>query len=188
MEGMTKLESRHPTVRDRTADTRGIVHQSPQIHATERIARRRHKAWPGVAAILFAHVLDRQLASGRPPAAGRMVAARSEYLLSAARWELAQSWLRVLDQARRAPTARNPHAPLCRARILDAEGDVRTMLGALSSGRGVSPRGVAMAGLLLSDGTGPLYNRNCPVNLPAALRVVTSHLEATGPLARAARP
>jgi hypothetical protein len=36
-----------------------------------------------------------------------------------------------------------------------------------------------MAGLLLSDGTGPLYNRNCPVNLPAALRVVTTHLETT---------
>jgi len=178
MEAMTTLESRRPTVRDRTADTRGIVNQSPELPTTERIAHRRHQAWPGVVAILFGHVLDRQLASGRPPAAGRMVAARAEYLLSA-RWELAQSWGRVLDQARRAPTARNPHAPLCRDRILDAEGDVRTLLDALSSGRGVSPRGVAMAGLLLSDGTGPLYNRNCSVNLPGALREVTSHVEAT---------
>jgi hypothetical protein len=182
MEGMTTLESRRPTVRDRTADTRGIVHQSPEVHTssevhtTERIARRRHSAWPDVVASLFGHVLDRQLASGRPPAAGRLVAARAEHLLSAARWELAQSWLRVLDQARRAPTARNPHAPLCRGRILDAEGDVRTMVHALTSGRNVSPRGVAMAGLLLSDGTGPLYNRSCPVSLPAALGEVTSHL------------
>jgi hypothetical protein len=51
------------------------------------------------------------------------------------------------------------------------------MLDALSSCRPVSARGVAMAGLLLSDGTGPLYNRNCPVRLTAALREVTIHLD-----------
>jgi hypothetical protein len=43
-----------------------------------------------------------------------------------------------------------------------------------------------MAGLLLSDGTGPVYNRNSPVNLPAALREVTTHLEATESLAQPA--
>ena len=80
----------------------------------------------------------------------------------------------MLDEAGRAPRARNPHAPLCRDRIIDAAGDVRVMLDALSSGLGVSARGVAMAGLLLSDGTGPLYNRNSMVDLPAALREVTT--------------
>jgi hypothetical protein len=176
---MTTLDSRRPTARDRSADARGIVRQSSDIHPTERIVRRRRKALPGVLALLFGHVLDRQLASGRSPAAGGIVAARAGYLLSDARWELVQSWQRVLDQAGRAPRARDPHAPLCRDRIIDAGGDVRTMLDVLSSGRAVSPRGVAMAGLLLSDGTGPLYNRNCPANLPAALRVVTTHLETT---------
>ena len=159
-----------------TLDSR-IVQQSPEIRTTERLVRRRHKELPEVLAILFGHALDRRLASGRPPATGRVVAARAEYLLSAARWKLAQSWQRVLDQARRAPRARNPHAPLCRVRIMDAESDVRTMLDALSSCRPVSARGVAMAGLLLSDGTGPLYNRNCPVSLTAALRDVTIHLD-----------
>jgi hypothetical protein len=174
---MTTLDSRRPTIGDRSADAWGIVHQSPEIRTTERFVRRRHKELPRVLAILFGHVLDRQLASGRPPAAGRVVAARTEYLVSAARWELAQSWQRVLDEARRAPRARNPHAPLCRDRIIDAEGDVRTMLEALSSRLPVSARGVAMAGLLLGDGTGPLYNRNCPVNLTASLREVTTHLD-----------
>jgi hypothetical protein len=155
-----------------------IVQQSTEIRTTERFVRRRHKKLPQVLAILFGHALDRRLASGRPPAAGRFVAARAEYLLSEARWKLAQSWQRVLDQARRAPRARNPHAPLCRVRIMDAESDVRTMLDALSSCRPVSARGVAMAGLLLSDGTGPLYNRSSTVNLPAALREVTTRLEA----------
>jgi hypothetical protein len=155
-----------------------IVQQSTEIRTTERFVRRRHKKLPQVLAILFGHALDRRLASGRPPAAGRFVAARAEYLLSEARWKLAQSWQRVLDQARRAPRARNPHAPLCRDRIIDAESDVRTMLDALSSCRPVSARGVAMAGLLLSDGTGPLYNRSSTVNLPAAQREVTTRLEA----------
>jgi hypothetical protein len=178
MEPMTTLQSRRPTVRDRSADSRRTVRQSPEIRAAERIVRRRHKELPGVLAILFGHVLDRQLASGRPPAAGRVVAARAEYLLSTARWELVQSWQRVLDQAGRAPRARNPHAPLCRDRIIGAGGDVRTMLDVLSSRLPVSARGVAMAGLLLSDGTGPLYNRSSTVNLPAALREVTTRLEA----------
>lgn len=186
MEVMTTLQSRRPTVRDRSADTRRMVHQSPEIRTAERIVRRRHKELSEVLAILFGHVLDRQLASGRPPAAGRIVAARAEYLLSSARWELVQRWQRVLDEARRAPRARNPHAPLCRDRIIDAGGDVRTMLDTLSSRLPVSARGVAMAGLLLSDGTGPVYNRNSPVNLPAALREVTTHLEATESLAQPA--
>jgi hypothetical protein len=86
----------------------------------------------------------------------------------------------MLDEAGRAPRARNPHAPLCRDRIIDAAGDVRVMLDALSSGLGVSARGVAMAGLLLSDGAGPLYNRNSMVDLPAALREVTTHLHRLG--------
>jgi hypothetical protein len=179
MEGMTTLDSRRPTAGDRSADARGIVHRSPDIHPRERLVRRRRKPLPGLLAILFGHVLDRQLASGRSPAASRVVAARAEYLLSEVRWELVQSWQRVLDQAGQAPRARNPHAPLCRDRIIDARGDVRIMLDALSSGLPVSARGIAMAGLLLSDGTGPLYNRSCPVDLPAALREVTAYLHAT---------
>ena len=62
-----------------TLDSR-IVQQSPEIRTTERLVRRRHKELPEVLAILFGHALDRRLASGRPPAAGRVVAARAEYL------------------------------------------------------------------------------------------------------------
>ena len=183
MGGMTTLDSRRPTARDRSAATQETVRKSLDIHPTERIVRRRRSPLPGILAILFGHVLDRQLASGRSPAASSVVAARAEYLLSQHRWELVQSWQRVLDQAGRAPRARNPHAPLCRDRIIGAGGDVRIMLEALSSALPVSARGVAMAGLLLSDGTGPLYNRNCAMDLPAALREVTTHLHARASLA-----
>jgi hypothetical protein len=175
---MTTIDSRRPTARHGPADAG--VRQFPDIHQSERIVRRRGTTLHGALAILFGHVLDRQLASGRSPTASRVVSARAEYLLSEARWELVQSWQRMLDEAGRAPRARNPHAPLCRDRIIDAAGDVRVMLDALSSGLGVSARGVAMAGLLLSDGAGPLYNRNSMVDLPAALREVTTHLHRLG--------
>ncbi len=83
----------------------------------------------------------------------------------------------MLEHARTAPRARSPHAPLCRDRVAAAEGDARAMLSALSSPLPVPARGVAMASRLLGDGTGPLYNRNCPVSLSAALRSVTAQLE-----------
>jgi hypothetical protein len=112
------------------------------------------------------------------PSIGRLMAARAERLASVPRRRaLVRDWQKVVDQALTAPRARNPHAPLCRDRIIDAVGEVRAMLGALSNPWPVSARGVAMASRLLSDGTGPLYNRNCTVHLPTALREVTAQLD-----------
>jgi hypothetical protein len=127
---------------------------------------------------LFAPTLDRQLASGCPPESSALLAARAAQLVSAPkRRKLVREWQRVLDQARRPPRARNPHAPLCRDRIIDVAGEVRALLGALATPLPVPARGVAMAGRLLSDGTGPLYNRNCPVRLSDALAEVIAELD-----------
>jgi hypothetical protein len=118
------------------------------------------------------------LAAGCSPESGGLLAARAERLVSASRRRrLVNGWERVLDQSLTAPRARNPHAPLCRDRIIDAVGDVRAMLGALSTPLPVSVRGVAMAGRLLGDGTGPLYNRFSAVHLSTALREVTAQLD-----------
>ena len=106
------------------------------------------------------------------------MAARAGHLASArARRELVLDWQGVLDQALKPPRARNPHVPLCRERIFDAAGAVHALLGALSRPVPASARGVAAARLLLSDGTGPLYNRNCPVDLSAAVWEVTARLD-----------
>ena len=83
----------------------------------------------------------------------------------------------LLDQAGGHHARRNPHAPLCRDRIIEAAGEVRALLGALATPLPVPARGVAMASRLLSDGTGPLYNRNCPVPLSDALAEVTAQLD-----------
>jgi hypothetical protein len=67
--------------------------------------------------------------------------------------------------------------PLCRDRIAGAESSVREMLVALVAPLPVPAQGVARAGLLLSDGSGPLYNRRSPTDLEGALAEVTEQLD-----------
>jgi hypothetical protein len=144
----------------------------------ERVVQRKEQGIRRPLAALFSPILDRKLAAGCPPESGGLLAARAERLVSASkRRGLVQGWERVLNEALRAARPRNPHVPLCRRRIIGAIGDVRTMLRALSTPLPVSARGVAMAGRLLGDGTGPLYNGSCAVHLSTALREVTAQLD-----------
>jgi hypothetical protein len=72
---------------------------------------------------------------------------------------------------------------LCRDRIVAADGQIRTMIFALSPSLPVPARGVAMANWLLTDGAGPLYNPRGDTDLSAALRRVTELLDPTAALA-----
>jgi hypothetical protein len=92
------------------------------------------------------------------------------------RRSLAESWERVLDQASRPPVPRTPRWPLCRGRIVAAEGDVREMLAAVMGALPVAARGAAMASVLLSDGTGPLHSYRSPLDLGAAVREATRQM------------
>jgi hypothetical protein len=174
---MTTIRSSQTATQDRSAEVWGMTDLPAQFLTAERPPVRRDRAMRPLAA-LIGRTLDRRLASGDSLGSGRLLAARAGHLASArARRELVRDWQRVLDQALRAPRPRNPHVPLCRDRIFDAAGAMRAMLDALSTPVPVSARGVAMARLLLSDGTGPLYNRKSPVDLSAALREVTARLD-----------
>jgi hypothetical protein len=145
---------------------------------TERLATRHSTPWLRVLTLVLSSTLDRQLASGCRPEFSRLLAARAVRLASPSmRAEVARSWERVLAQARRPPVAITPRVPFCRDRIVAAEDAVLFMLGALSASRPVPARGVAMAIRLLSDGTGPLYNRNSGTDLLSALREVTAQLD-----------
>ncbi len=140
--------------------------------------------WVRLLARLCAGPLDRRLASGRAPESGRLLAARAERLTSlAVRGSLARHWRDLSIQAASPPVPRNPRAPLCRARIIAADSDIRALTSALSTSLSVPAQGVAMANRLLSDGTGPLYNRSCPTDLSDALRQVIELLDPTAALA-----
>jgi len=149
----------------------------------ERLLEQANTPWLRLLARLCAPSLDRRLASGLPAESGRLLAARAGRLVSPTfRSELAHNWDDLLERARRAPVARKPRVPLCPDRIVAAEGAVRSMLCALSAPRPASARGVAMAGLLLSDGTGPVHNRHSATDLPSALAQVTAQLDPEGSL------
>ncbi len=136
--------------------------------------------WNRSIARLGAASLDHQLATGTPPGWSRALAARAHQLTDpAACRALAEDWGHLLDACRQPGTARNPRTPLCRDRILAAETDIRdllTVLAAISEARPESASGVAMASMLLRDGTGPLYNQHSPTDLSTAIVNATTHM------------
>ncbi len=170
----------------RTARSTTVVVRDPRDPG--RFAVRPNALWVRVLARVLAFSLDRQLASGHAPESNRLLAARAEWLVSPrVRRALGERWRDLVEQARaeaprRGPVGRTPGAPLCRHRILAAEDAVQAMAGALATALPIPARGVAKASLLLSDGTGPLYNRGCGTDLPTVLREVTEELDPAVPL------
>jgi hypothetical protein len=124
--------------------------------------------------------LDRRLAAGWPPESDRLLATRAQQLASPPRRRaLATHWEHLLEVSRRQSTSYLRRVPLCRDRISAAEEAVREMVTALVAPLPVAARGVAMASSLLSDGAGPLYNRQCQVDLVDAIRGATAELDAS---------
>jgi hypothetical protein len=132
-----------------------------------------------IAARLLASVLDRRLAAGAAPDDGALLAARAYQLASAAqRQRLTRGWLAALDRADRPPLPRSPRMPLLRARIAAAQGDIRLMLAVVQGTPAIRAEGVALARMLLTDGTGPLYNPRSCVDLAAAVQDATRRMRA----------
>jgi hypothetical protein len=143
----------------------------------ERLILRSGRRWDGFLARLRATSLDRRLAAGRSPESNRLLATRAQQLAAPeTRRALAHNWERVLDRTRRTPVPRSPRLPLVRDRVIDVEGDVREMLTYLCAPLPTAARGVAMASLLLTDGTGPLFYRQRSTELRTALRQAIAQL------------
>jgi hypothetical protein len=131
---------------------------------------------------LFGLSLDRRLAIGAAPESGRLLAVRAQQLV-VLRWrrELARHWERLLDVARR-PQRSGAQAWLSRDRILAAEADVRELATQLRAPLPVRAAGVAAAHVLLTDATGPLYNRRNGTALIGQLREISAQLDPGLPL------
>lgn len=103
--------------------------------------------------------LDRELAAGRAPEWSRRHAARAERIVSLPfRQALADDWERLTQ-----PRTRKARLPQWH-RVAAAEPAIRLLADRLRAPLPVPARGVALAGLLLTDGGGPLYN---PLNTVA---------------------
>jgi hypothetical protein len=64
----------------------------------------------------------------------------------------------------------------CADRILAAEPEIRELISLLLASFPMAARGAAMAGLILRDGAGPLYNRASSTDLAAMLRAAIAEL------------
>jgi hypothetical protein len=94
----------------------------------------------------------------------------------AGRSGLARNWIRVMDVAVRSPVPLPLHGPLCRGAVAAAERDVREMIAVLDGGLPIAAPGAALASWLLRDGTGPLHNHRCGIELGAAVREATRQM------------
>lgn len=119
--------------------------------------------------------LDSELASGVDPNRGGLLAERARELLGeGTRRRLAASLERLLAEASAPPViGLTTQVPIPRAAILDSRLTLSEIAERLDSPAFLSPQGVAMVSVLLSDGSGPLYGDD-----PGTHRELARSLEA----------
>ena len=121
---------------------------------------RRSRWWTRLAARVLAPGLDRRLAEGRPPESNILLAARAQALVSpCARQRHADLWENLAVRTTRPAGMRSPGAPLNRRAIGACASRMAEVRDGLTATGPISARGLAMVSRLLSDGTGPLYDR-----------------------------
>jgi hypothetical protein len=145
-------------------------------------AARRAGVTDRLLARMFGASLDRQLAAGQAPESGRLLAVRAQQLVALGRRrELARNWERLLSVATDG-TSRPPRALLCRDRIVAAAAEIGELADQLRAPLPVAATGVAAASVLLTDATGPVYNRRDRTGLDTRLRAISALLDPAVPL------
>lgn len=107
---------------------------------------------------LVSRSLDARLAAGGRAESDRLLATRAQYLVSLPyRRSVADNVEHLLHQARLPPKPGSFRVPLRRAEMLAAEDLIEAVVRRLRAPLPVASPGVALVGLLLRDGGGPLY-------------------------------
>lgn len=103
--------------------------------------------------------LDRALAAGTPPEAGAALALRAVRLTEPTeRRSIADALRRVLCEAREPAHPSPARIVPNRSTVTSADQELSLLADTLAEPGPVAAQGVAEAHLLLTDGTGPLYN------------------------------
>jgi hypothetical protein len=183
-----KREETSVGLHERQAAKRGAFNQNKELGANPAPAQTETTMPQGsrasraslrirVGARMLGASLDNKLAEGRAPETSRLLATRSQLIVSPTmRRALADNWLDLLVQARETAAVLNPRVPLILDRIVVAHTQIQELADALLAPMPTS-RGVAMARSLLSDGSGPIYNKACSTDLGLALREVVARLD-----------
>ncbi len=150
-----------------TGTTRGNRWELVRIRLRDRLLAR----WRGL-------VLDAQLADGQRAEDDLLRAVRAGTLTTpAARHGLVAGWENVLSSTTRPRRPVDASVPVQSFRVLAAEHDIRQMISLLRAPTPVSARGLALASVLLTDGTGPLYNAASTSDLASTVRDAIGFLD-----------
>jgi hypothetical protein len=132
------------------------------------VLARRPRLKDRLVALLRARRLDRALAQGTPPEASAALALRAQRLTEPEqRASIARELRRVM---REAGVSRRPEFARIKpsqGRVLGAREQLRRLADMLEDPGPVAASGVAQARILLTDGTGPLYNPDSRTTLVA---------------------
>lgn len=102
--------------------------------------------------------LDEELASGVPPDLNPLLRQRARYLVSRdSRLKMARGLGRTLDQAER-PALHTAQVPVRSQAVGAAATSLEMLAQRLRGPLGIDPQGAARTKILLTDGSGPLYN------------------------------
>lgn len=171
-----------------------LVHEEQLVVRPSRVADR-------MLARVFGGSLDDALAAGRSPESSRLLAARARYIVGLRRRRaLAGYWERLLRVAgsaagtwggsrsgySRSGCSRSAACmravPVRADSIVAAEPLILELMSRLSVPLPIPARGVAMASVLLTDGSGPVYGRRPTVSLSVALEDAITQLDPALPL------
>ena len=112
--------------------------------------------------------LDEALAQGTPPETAAPLALRARQLTTRSlRQDAADGLRRVIRYAWRGVPPSQLSSPPRVSEIVAASDELTRLADTLASPGPLAARGVAQAWILLTDGTGPLYNANSTANLQA---------------------
>ena len=128
--------------------------------------------------------VDADLAAGRAPETSPSHQLRACQLVAPrTRDALASDWERLLISASEHPRGISGRVPIQRARILQATPEIRTLVAALRASGPTPARGVAIAYLLLTDGSSsPIYDPKANQDLAPTLRRAIVYLDPALPL------
>ena len=121
--------------------------------------------------------LDRELAEGAKPDTDPLLRERARQLQSReSRKRLALGLDRAIDQVQR-PLLYRENAPVHSPAVREAASTLQLLIRRLRGARPVSPEGVARLEILLTDGSGALYNPDGEPDLRTAAQAALASLD-----------
>jgi hypothetical protein len=127
---------------------------------------------------LRSRALVRDLATGPAEVSPELTVRASKLVSNRHRHQLAKTLRRTIEEAHQPATRRANFSIIDRRAVLDAEPEIETLIGHLSSYEPVAAQGVAMVEMLITDGgKSPLYGETKLSHLRQQVVAATTALE-----------